>query len=59
MNEDQWKAEWETEQRIERESLHGPEPVEEPEWCSLCGKYGHDSLDCTWDDHNDEGDENA
>jgi len=33
-----------------------PEPVEEPPFCGECLQYGHDSLDCTWDDYNDDED---
>lgn len=41
----------EHEREIERERLmlHGPEPVESPDWCSACGSYGHNSLDCRAD----------
>jgi len=31
-----------------------PEPVEEPEYCDLCGGYGHGSLNCTAEDWGDE-----
>ncbi len=47
---DEWEREFADELEDERMRLHGPEPVETPDWCGACGTWHNNTTQCPEDD---------
>ncbi len=51
---DEWEREFADELEDERMRLHGPEPVETPDWCGACGTWHNYTTQCPEEDDEEE-----